>query len=304
MDARPRYLITGRDGQLVRSLLEVGLRSKGKEAALIALGRPALDLTDHASVKSAISKLGPDLVVSAAAYTAVDQAESHEEIAWQVNANGPLALAEAAAARGIPLIHMSTDYVFDGTKNAPYDETDTVAPLGVYGRTKLEGERLALAAYDNVAILRTAWVYSPFGKNFAKTMLRAASSRSVLNVVDDQLGNPSSALDLAAGILSVARNLITDPDPGLRGVFHMTGRGDATWAEFAEEIFRVSAANGGPCAEVSRISTAEYPTPAMRPANSRLNNGALERAHRVVLPQWQTSTKTVVERLVENKEYQ
>jgi dTDP-4-dehydrorhamnose reductase len=296
MNRRRRYLVTGSRGQVVQSLVE---RSKvNDEIEVIPVGRPTLDLAQPESLKSVIARVEPDLIVSAAAYTAVDLAETEEVEAFAVNAAGPECLAELAAVRGIPLIHLSTDYVFDGSKQASYVESDPVGPLGVYGRTKLEGERRILAALSNVAILRTAWVYSPFGRNFLKTMLSAAATRSRLNVVDDQVGNPTSALDVADCVLAVAANLLDSSDASLRGVFHMTGSGEASWADFAEEIFTVSAASGGPSAEVDRIPTSAYPTPAHRPANSRLDCSRLHSAHRIRLPDWRSSTAAVVERLL------
>ena len=303
MNAKLRYLVTGREGQVVQSLLEQCRRPEHAHIELIAIGRPDMDLAKPETISSAVHDIKPDLIISAAAYTAVDQAESDEETARQVNALGPRALAEAAASREIPIVHLSTDYVFDGMKSQSYVETDPVGPVSAYGRTKLEGERHLMEIARNFAILRTAWVYSPFGKNFAKTMLRLAETRDALNVVADQIGNPTSALDIADGILKVARNMIDDSAASLRGIFHMTGHGDATWADFAEEIFRVSAATGGPAATIGRISTADYPTPAKRPANSRLNNTALQSAHGVELPSWQMSTQRVIERLVNNRAY-
>ncbi|WP_206531662.1 dTDP-4-dehydrorhamnose reductase [Affinirhizobium pseudoryzae] len=303
MTSRLRYLVTGREGQVVQSLLEQSKRSEHNGIELIAVGRPVLDLANPSSIRSAVEETKPDLIISAAAYTAVDQAESDEEAARAVNAFGPRVLAEVAASRKIPIIHLSTDYVFDGMKSEPYVETDAVGPMSAYGRTKLEGERALLQATDNVVILRTAWVYSPFGKNFVKTMLRLAETRDTVNVVADQVGNPTSALDIADGIFTVAHNMVEDADAALRGIFHMSGRGEASWADLAEEIFRVSASKGGPSATVGRISTAEYPTPAKRPANSRLSNFALRAAHVVELPRWQRSVYDIVERLVASKTY-
>lgn len=293
-----RYLVTGREGQVVQSLLEQCRRPEHAHLELIAMGRPDLDLADPDSVRRSVEAVAPDLVISAAAYTAVDQAESDEEIARQVNALGPQALAQAAASRKIPIVHLSTDYVFDGDKAEPYRESDPVGPVSAYGRTKLEGERLLLEASQNVTILRTAWVYSPFGKNFAKTILRLAETRDRLGVVADQVGNPTSALDIADGILKVAHNLISDSDPFLRGIFHMTGQGEASWAQFAGEILRISAECGGPTADVRPITTADYPTPARRPANSRLSCIKLRSIHAVELPNWESSTKQITERLV------
>ncbi len=303
MTSRLRYLVTGREGQVVRSLLEQSKRPEHDGIELIAMGRPDLDLAKPETIRTTVNKIKPDIIISAAAYTAVDQAESDEETARAVNALGPRALAEAAASRKIPIIHLSTDYVFDGMKSEPYVETDAVGPMSAYGRTKLEGEQAVKEATDNAVILRTAWVYSPFGKNFAKTMLRLAETRDTVNVVADQIGNPTSALDIADGIFKIARNLTEDGDRSLRGMFHMSGRGEASWADFAEEIFRLSASKGGPNATVGRISTADYPTPAKRPANSRLSNLALRAAHVVELPSWQISVHDIVERLVASKAY-
>ena len=298
-----RYLVTGREGQVVQSLLEQGRRPQHAHLELIAMGRPDLDLMDPDSLHRAVETVAPDLVISAAAYTAVDQAEGDEGTAHRVKALGPQALGQAAARLKIPVVHLSTDYVFDGDKQTPYEESDPVGPVSAYGRTKLAGEQLLLEVLPNAVILRTAWVYSPFGKNFAKTMLRLAETHDRLGVVADQVGNPTSALDIAEGILTVAGNLVGSSDPSLCGVFHMTGRGEASWAQFAEEILRVSAVHDGPTAEVGPLTTADYPTPARRPANSRLNNAALQAAHGVELPQWQASTQHVIERLVKNRAY-
>lgn len=300
---RARYLITGRDGQVVQSLLARCNKEENAAIELIAVGRPVLDLSQPTTIKSAIDDINPDLIISAAAYTAVDQAENDEDTAKLVNGKGPLALAQAADSRHIPIIHLSTDYVFDGTKTTPYVEEDSVAPLGAYGRSKLEGERYLLNTSDNVAILRTAWVYSPYGKNFVKTMLRVAETKERISIVDDQVGNPTSALDIADAILSVASNLLSDKAPQLRGVFHMTGRGEASWADFAEEIFNISQKEAGPSAVVQRIATKDYPTPTKRPLNSRLNNEKLVSVHGVRLPDWRHSTYDVVPHLVKTKTY-
>lgn len=300
--SRPRrYLVTGREGQVVQSLLEC---SAGRgDLNLIAIGRPDLDLARPETLAAVIDDVKPELIISAAAFTAVDQAEIDEAMALAVNAAGPGELAGLAALRGIPIVHLSTDYVFDGSKTNPYAESDPVSPLGAYGRTKLEGERRIEAATDNVAILRTAWIYSPFGKNFAKTMLRVAQMRDSITVVDDQVGNPTSALDIADTILTVADNLLTRNDPALRGIFHMTGTGEASWADFAREIFAVSSSIGGPSAEVVSIPTSAYPTPAKRPANTRLDCAKLEHTHGVRLPDWRQSTRNIIERLVKAGSY-
>ncbi len=290
-----RVAVTGKDGQVVRSLIE---RGPAGMADVIAVGRPTLDLADPADAAAAFAEIKPDVIVNAAAYTGVDKAEAEPELAWAVNSRGAKAVAEAAAHLGVPVIQISTDYVFDGTLDRPYREDDTTAPLGIYGQSKRAGEELVAAATANHAILRTAWVYSPFGANFVKTMLRVAGSRDELSVVADQWGCPTSALDIADAVLRVARNLVDHPDPELRGIFHMSGTGETTWAAFAETIFTVSRASGGPSARVKHITTAEYPTPAQRPANSRLDCTKLTRLHGVTLPSWQESVERCVVRLL------
>ena len=290
-----RVAVTGRTGQVVTSVSERGAIA-GHE--VIPLGRPDLDLADAASVLRAIAAAAPDVVVSAAAYTAVDKAETESELAYAINGAGAGAVAEAARTLGVPLVHVSTDYVFDGRLERPYRETDPTGPTGVYGASKLAGEQAVLAVYpESSAVLRVAWVYSPVGGNFVKTMLRLASDRDEVSVVSDQIGNPTSALDIADGILKVAANLAGSDDPALRGVFHMTARGEASWADFAEGIFAASDAQGGPSAAVKPITTADYPTPATRPANSRLDCGLIERIHGVVLPEWHGALETVIARL-------
>lgn len=290
-----RIAVTGKAGQVVTSLIERGAAA-GHE--LIALGRPELDLADPASVARALEAAAPDAIVSAAAYTAVDRAESESDLAYAVNGAGAGAVAQAAKALGVPLVHVSTDYVFDGTLGRPYLESDPTGPTGVYGASKLAGEQAVLAAHgDNSAVLRVAWVYSPFGVNFVKTMLRLAGDRDEVSVVADQLGNPTSALDIANGIIRVATNLVANSYPELRGTFHMTASGEASWADFAEAVFAASAAQGGPSARVRRITTADYPTPATRPANSRLDCDLIARVHGVALPDWRASLETVIARL-------
>jgi len=291
-----RIAVTGREGQVVRSLIE---RAPGLGHEIVPIGRPGLDLTAEAdSIRKALADASPDAIVSAAAYTAVDRAESERDLAFAVNERGARAVAEAANDLDVPLIHLSTDYVFDGSKTTPYVETDATEPAGIYGASKLAGERAVLAAHANSVILRTAWVYSPFGENFAKTMLRLAGDREEVSVVADQQGNPTSALDIADGVLRVVANLAGSDSSDQRGIFHMTAAGEGTWADFAEVIFSASAAAGGPSARVRRISTDDYPTPAKRPANSRLDCSKLQSAHGIRLPNWRASASMVVGRLV------
>lgn len=291
-----RIAVTGKSGQVVTALLERGIEA-GHE--VIALGRPELDLADSASVLREIRAAAPDAVVSAAAYTAVDKAETECDLAHTVNGAGVGVVAEVTKVLGVPLVQISTDYVFDGRLNRPHLESDPTGPSGVYGASKLAGEKAVLATYpENSVILRVAWVYSPFGNNFVKTMLRLASDRDELSVVTDQLGNPTSALDIADGVLKVATNLVAETDPALRGVFHMTAQGEASWADFAQAIFAASDRKGGPSAAVRRISTAEYPTAAARPANSRLNCGRIARVHGITLPDWRDALEVVISRLL------
>ena len=293
-----RIVVTGGpDGQVLLSLAERG-GAAGHE--IVAVGRPELDLAgDEDAIGRVIEQAKPDIVVSAAAYTAVDKAESDRDLAFAINGSGAGAVAKAAGRLGVPVIHLSTDYVFDGSKPTPYTEEDVPNPVSVYGASKLAGEEAVLAASRNAVILRTAWVYSPFNANFVKTMLRLAGGRDEVGVVADQRGNPTSALDIADAILAVATNLTESDDPGLRGVFHMTGQGEASWADFAERVFTTSAAAGGPEARVRPISTSDYPTPARRPVNSRLDSTKLYETHKVRLPDWRSSTDEVVRRLVE-----
>ncbi len=291
-----RIVVTGKSGQVATALAERGA-AQGVDIALV--GRPELDLLDPEAGLPAIADLRPDVIVSAAAYTAVDKAETDADAAQAINAAAPGAIARLADRLGVPLVHLSTDYVFDGRKDAPYVEADDTNPLSIYGRTKLAGEEAVAGETANHAILRTAWVYSPFGNNFLKTMLRLAEQRPALGIVADQVGNPTSALDIADAVIAVARNLVSRPgDESLRGIFHMTGSGDASWADFASEIFAVSAALGRPSSVVNRIGTADYPTPAPRPANSRLSTEKLKSIHGVVMPDWQSSTRSTLARLL------
>ncbi len=295
-----KLLVAGSSGQVARALAERAARD-GVEA--ITIGRPELDLSAPETLGLALDAHPSDVVVNAAAYTAVDQAESDEAAAARVNAAGAGALSAAAAARGLPVIHLSTDYVFDGSKPTPYIEDDPVAPLGAYGRTKLAGERAVAAANPQHVILRTAWVYSPFGRNFVKTMLRLAETREAVGVVSDQFGAPTNALDLADGVIAVAKRLLADGDGAPFGCFHLTGGGEAVWADLAETVFETSAAADGPVARVDRITTAEFPTPTTRPANSRLDCRKIETAYGIALPHWRQSAIACTRRILEERSW-
>jgi dTDP-4-dehydrorhamnose reductase len=263
-------LVLGRSGQVARELAKLGPPA-GFELAFA--GRERLDLGAD-DPRPLLDEIGPAAVINAAAYTAVDKAETQPEAAFALNRDGPAALALACAEAKVPLVHFSTDYVFDGEKPAPYLETDPVNPTGVYGASKAAGEAAVLAAGGPAVVLRTSWVYSAFGANFVKTMLRLAATREEIGVVADQLGRPTWAEDCARGALRAARALLDQQIEGPE-LFHLSGEGDATWADFAEAIFEQSAARGGPSARVRRIATADYPTPARRPANSRLDCGKI-----------------------------
>lgn len=292
-----RLAVTGKNGQVVSALQALA----SADLEIVALGRPELDLAQPETVLRALSDAKPDVVVSAAAYTAVDKAESEPELAFAVNRDGAGAVAQAAKELGVPIIHLSTDYVFDGTKATAYVETDAIGPMSVYGLSKLEGENTVAENTPNHAILRTAWVYSEYGNNFVKTMLRLGESRDEINVVADQFGCPTSANDIASAIVEIARQLSADSSPRLRGVFHLSGTGETNWANFAKQIFAFSAENGGKPMVVNDIVTAQYPTPAKRPANSRLDCSKLEKVFGIRLPAWQTSTRAVVTALAQSK---
>ncbi|WP_343313833.1 dTDP-4-dehydrorhamnose reductase [Brucella sp. BE17] len=291
-----KIVVTGREGQVVQSLIETA--SQRADLQVTALGRPELDLTKPETVRSAIEALKPDLVVSAAAFTAVDQAEDEPELAFAVNATGAHTVAQAARICGAPVIHLSTDYVFAGDADEPYVETDVTGPRSVYGRSKLEGERLVAQANPQHIILRTAWVYSPFGKNFVKTMLKLAETRDALSAVSDQKGNPTSALDIADAIIQVGDHLAAKAAFSDYGVYHLVGTGDVNWSGFARAIFDESAPLGGPTATVADIATADYPTKAKRPANSRLSTAKFQKVFNWSAPHWQSSLRDVVARLV------
>lgn len=297
-----RILVTGTKGQLVSSLIERGQEASDLDVQV--MGRPELDLAHPETISSALGNLEFDAIVNAAAYTAVDQAETEPALAHAINCDAAGAIARVAAQRGVPIIQVSTDYVFNGQKDGAWREDDVTDPLSVYGKTKLAGERAVLAATPKAVILRTAWVYSPFGNNFVKTMLRLAKSRPQISVVADQTGAPTNALDIADGILAVARNLDARPDDAsLYGVFHMTSSVDGeapTWADFASQIFSASKDLGGPSADVGRITTAEYPTPAARPRNSLLDCRKLEAGHGVRLPNWDQPVEDAIRRILQN----
>jgi dTDP-4-dehydrorhamnose reductase len=292
-----KIVVTGTNGQVVTALRARAAALPGM--SLVTIGRPELDLADARAASAAIRALAPDIVVNAAAYTAVDQAENEPELAMAVNGDGAGAVAAAAHAAGAPVIQISTDYVFDGTKATPYLESDPVSPVNLYGRSKLAGEEAVTAANPDHVILRTAWVYAAQGKNFLRTMLRLAETRDELSVIADQQGCPSYAPDIADIVLGVAQRLRERPqEASLRGVFHMAGAGETSWAGFAEEIFAQAAERGLPHARVRHITTADYPTLARRPANSRLSGARLRQAYGLAMPDWRDALSRCMDEIV------
>jgi dTDP-4-dehydrorhamnose reductase len=291
-----RILVTGTAGQLVTAMGQV---APAAGVALLAMGRPDLDLADPPTVARTIARHRPDVIINAAAYTAVDRAEQEPSLAHVVNALGAEAVAQAAASAGLPVIQISTDYVFDGSKPLPYVETDPVAPINVYGRTKLEGERRVAAASERHVIVRTAWVHGACGHNFVRTMLRLAASRPEIAVVDDQIGTPTYAPHLAAVIIALALRAASEPG-GSRfwGVYHAAGSGSVSWCGLAREVLAVSGRLGGPTATVRPIATSDYPTPARRPANSRLDTTKLAFVLGTALPDWRAGVEQCVRQIV------
>jgi dTDP-4-dehydrorhamnose reductase len=295
MSGQP-ILVAGKTGQLARCIADEARR---RAIALVTLGRPELDLAQPDMAARTVARHAPRAIVNAAAYTAVDKAEAEPALAMAVNRDGAGALATAAAKLGVPFIHVSTDYVFDGRKDAPYREDDAPCPLGAYGRSKLEGEAAVRAACPAGVILRTSWVYGPFGQNFVATMLRLAATREKVQVVADQHGAPTAAPDLAGAILDLAERLSAprtdDRDTG--GIYHLAGAGATTWHGFAAAIFAGWARRGHRVPMLEPITTAQYPTPARRPANSRLDCSKIARVFGLRLPPWQSSLERCLDEL-------
>jgi dTDP-4-dehydrorhamnose reductase len=261
----------------------------------VAPSRDQLDIADAAAVAALVRPA--DIVINCAAYTAVDKAETEQQAAYAANRDGPAALAAACAASGTPLLHLSTDYVFDGTKPTPYVESDPVAPISVYGASKEAGEQAVRAALPAHVILRTAWVYSPDRANFVRTMLRLAADRPELRVVADQHGCPTAAADIADALITVGRQILDGKRDGF-GTFHLCGTGATTWHGFAAEIMNQAGARGLKVPVVTPITTADYPTPARRPHNSVLDTGKLARTFDWVAPEWPASLARTLDTLL------
>lgn len=281
-----RILISGQHGQ-VSSELQKRLTVLGE---LVVPGRDQLDLAQPEQIRQQVRRVRPDLIINAAAYTAVDKAESEKAAAFSVNAEAPGILAEEAAALGIPLIHYSTDYVFDGSKTAPYNEADEPHPLGVYGQSKLAGEHAITAAQGKHLILRTSWVYSTHGRNFLLTMQRLLQEKPELRIVADQIGAPTWAGTIANSTLALIERWQAG-ETGAWGTYHLTAQGETSWFGFAQAIGEALREQGKPCANLLPITTSDYPTPATRPLNSRLDCSRLQREWGVSQPDWQTALR-------------
>ncbi len=281
-----RIGLIGRTGQVATEIQY--LASPG--VVVTALGRDVVDLAKPETCVAAIQNMDADVIINAAAYTAVDKAEEEEALAMCINAEAPGAMAAAAAARGLPFLHISTDYVFDGAATQPLDEEALASPLSVYGRSKLTGERAVAAAGGAHAILRTAWVFSAHGGNFVKTMLRAGTARSELSVVDDQTGGPTAARDIAGALAIMAKAFVEGR--GVNGLFHYSGTPAVTWCGFAHEIFRQVGGTNTP--QINPITTAEWPAAAVRPAHAVLDCRRIQAAYGIAQPNWSQSLATVL----------
>ena len=286
-------LVTGGAGQVGLELARVAWPARVR---LHTPARAELDLADADAVRALFARIPFKAVINSGAYTAVDKAETEVAAAFAANAMGPALLAEATRSAGIPLVQVSTDYVFDGSGEQDYAETDPVGPLGVYGASKLAGEYAVRTGNPRSVVLRTAWVLSVHRANFLKTMLRLAADRPALRVVDDQTGSPTSARDIAQALADITLKMIADPDAPT-GVYHFVNGGSTTWAGLAREVFARSAALGGPSAEVEGIATADYPTPARRPSNSRLSTFKITRDYGVAPRPWQDAVAEIVAEL-------
>jgi len=298
MAERP-ILVAGKSGQLARCLLDSTVLHN---VPIVAVGRPELDLESGEGIDRVMAAVEPSAIVNAAAYTAVDRAEAESERAFAVNCDGATLLAAGAARRGIPFIQISTDYVFDGSKRSPYREDDVPAPQNVYGSSKLAGEIAVLKACPGAAVIRTSWVYSPYGNNFVRTMLRLSDEQPVVRIVEDQRGTPTSAADLAVAILAIVEQLRSANGSDEAGIYHLAGDGETSWHGFATAVFASLARRGRRVPTLQAITTAEYPTPARRPKNSCLDSSKAERIFGVRLPPWRSSLEECLDQLEIPKE--
>lgn len=285
-----RFLITGANGQVGYCLTQ---QLQGKHE-ILAVDRDELDITDQSAVKNAVENFRPDVIINAAAHTAVDRAETEVELSEAINVKGPQYLAEAAKNVDAAILHISTDYVFDGQREGKYKETDATDPQGVYGKTKLEGEQAVAKTNDKFIVLRTAWVFGEHGNNFVKTMLRLAKTRDTLGVVADQIGGPTYAGDIAASLIQIAEKIIAGEDVQY-GIYHFTGEPYVSWCDFAKAIFTEAVSQNilEKAPHVNAITTADYPTPAKRPANSCLDLTKIQRVFGIQPSNWQKALKNI-----------
>lgn len=286
-----KIMITGSGGQLGSEIIK---QARGPQVETLAMNHGDLDITRPDQTRSTIAELAPDMVINASAYTNVDGAETHTEAAYAVNRDGPANLAAACSALAIPLIHISTDFVFDGRKKTPYLESDPVSPLSIYGKSKAEGEAAVRTALQQHLIVRTSWLYSEHGHNFVKTMLNLGREREQLSVVADQYGCPTGAADLAGAILTMAKKIIAG-DKIRWGTYHYSGKGTTTWHGFAEAIFKLAASREKlKIRQVKPITTDQYPLPARRPLYSSLDCGLILDQFGVQTMPWEQSLVTVI----------
>ncbi len=291
-----RVFVVGHDGQVARSIREAAAACH--DVVLECGRRPDVDLLRRGSLEIAVDRFRPDIIVNPAAYTAVDRAEAEPDLAFAINRDGAADVAAMAARLNVPLIHLSTDYVFAGDKKGPYTEDDPVGPQTVYGQSKLAGERVVLSNAPRAIILRTAWVYAPFGGNFVRTMIRLSKERDRLRVVSDQIGCPTYAPDIAQSILKMARQVVGSGwRDAYRGVTHLSGPDAVSWFDFAERIMQARARLGQRHVPVEAIMTSDYPTPAKRPANSVLSSARLSAVFGVTLPRLDQSLMDCLNRL-------
>lgn len=293
-----KVLVTGADGQLGRELVRLG---QSVDFEVHGLNRQQLDITNKNQIQQIFASISPSMVINAAAYTHVDRAENESDLAYAVNKDGPAYLARYCANNQLTLIHISTDYVFDGTKGRPYRESDPISPLGVYGRSKAQGETAIRSILPNHIIVRTAWLYGVYGNNFVKTILKLAAEKSALRVVADQFGSPTSAEDLANALLTIIKK-IKDDEKNDWGTYHYCCKGITTWHGLAERIIALAAPHAAlKSRQVEAITTAEWPTPAKRPPYSALNCARINSQFGIEPEPWQQSLKQTIDRIFSQK---
>ncbi|MBR2535320.1 MAG: dTDP-4-dehydrorhamnose reductase [Hyphomicrobium sp.] len=294
MSAHP-IAVTGASGQVARALQRAGAR---RASNLVVAGRPVIDVASHASVKRVLDGIAPGIVINAAAYNAVDDAERDEAAAFRINRDGPHYLAKWCAANGVPLIHISTGHVFDGSNPLPYRETDACCPANAFGRSKAAGEDAIRDVLAHHVIVRTGWVYSTDGRNFLKSMLQSAREREIIDVIADQYGTPTSADDIAAALLDICDVLLRDDGCRLYGTYHLAATGETTWYGFAKQIYSVVAYEARKAPRVEPILTERSSAPANRPKHAVLDTTKMRNAFGLVLPPWQHSVAACVRQML------